>query len=260
MKLSISNIAWPKEWDLEVYEEMKRLGYSGVEIAPTRILQDNPYDRLDEIKLWKQEIVSSFQISSMQSILYGRGENIFHSEEERIFLFEYLKKAIDFASTISCKNLVFGCPKNRNGVYENRDIACAFFREIGEYAFSKDVRIGMEAVPSTYNTDFLNTTEDTLNFIEDVHSAGIMLNFDVGAMITNEEDLSILEGRYNCISHVHISEPGLKKIQHREVHRELIKKLYEVKYDGFVSIEMGRQNSTQDVTDSLEYLYEIAVK
>ncbi|PIE39218.1 MAG: endonuclease, partial [Gammaproteobacteria bacterium] len=43
MKLSASNIAWHAEDDVTVYQRLKALGFSGVEIAPTRWVQDAPY-------------------------------------------------------------------------------------------------------------------------------------------------------------------------------------------------------------------------
>ena len=37
MKLSISNIGWEKKDDKAVYQFMKKYGFTGLEIAPTRI-------------------------------------------------------------------------------------------------------------------------------------------------------------------------------------------------------------------------------
>ena len=45
MKLSISNIAWLKEDDNKVYEWMSELGYTGLEVAPTRIFSETPYEK-----------------------------------------------------------------------------------------------------------------------------------------------------------------------------------------------------------------------
>ena len=42
MKLSISNIAWDKEKDIEMYEYLSKLNFSGIEIAPTRIFEIDP--------------------------------------------------------------------------------------------------------------------------------------------------------------------------------------------------------------------------
>ena len=50
MKLSISNIAWDGSQDGKVYELMIWYGYSGLEIAPTRIFPEAPYSKNTEAK------------------------------------------------------------------------------------------------------------------------------------------------------------------------------------------------------------------
>ena len=52
MNLSISNIAWADENDNCVYSLMQKYGYTGLEIAPTRIFPENPYSNLIEAKNW----------------------------------------------------------------------------------------------------------------------------------------------------------------------------------------------------------------
>ena len=115
MKLAISNIAWTDEQDATMYEQMKRIGFEGLEIAPTRIFPQNPYDDLNRAGNWQQELKNKygFCVPSMQSIWFGRQEKIFGSDMEREQLVFYTKKAIDFAQVIGCRNLVFGCPRNR---------------------------------------------------------------------------------------------------------------------------------------------------
>ena len=108
MKLSISNIGWAAEQDAEVYDLMKRFSFSGLEIAPTRIFPENPYEKLDAAREWAQMLKQQhgFCIPSMQSIWFGRQERIFGTADEREILLDYTKKAIDFAAAIDCKNLV----------------------------------------------------------------------------------------------------------------------------------------------------------
>ena len=55
MKLSISNIGWSSEQDSRVYEMMKKYGLFGLEIAPTRIFLENPYDHLKEAGEWAKK-------------------------------------------------------------------------------------------------------------------------------------------------------------------------------------------------------------
>ena len=48
MKLSISNIAWGMENEQKAYSLIKDYGFTGLEIAPTRIFPNDPYIRLNE--------------------------------------------------------------------------------------------------------------------------------------------------------------------------------------------------------------------
>lgn len=98
MRLSISNIGWVSESDEQIYKIMKKLDFQGLEIAPTRIFPESPYDKSEDAKKWSESLKNEygFCVPSMQSIWYGRQEKIFHSPEDREALTEYTKKAIDF--------------------------------------------------------------------------------------------------------------------------------------------------------------------
>lgn len=256
MKLSISNIAWSME-DKPVYDLMKKYGFTGLEIAPTRIFPEAPYEDLVKAKNWREKLYkeNGFEIPSMQSIWFGRQEKIFGSKEEREALLDYTKKAIDFAQAIQCHNLVFGCPRNRN-IPENvdKDIAIPFFYELGEYALSKGTVIGMEANPPIYNTNYINDTLSAIDLIKKVGSAGFKLNLDVGTMIQNKEEVNELIGNVSLINHVHISEPGLKPIEMRELHSELMGVLEENGYEGYVSIEMGKVENLSILEKEMDYI------
>lgn len=260
MKLSISNIAWGAEYDPKVYELMKKYGFQGLEIAPTRIFPERPYDMNAEAEEWSKMLQSKygFCIPSMQSIWYGRQEKVFGTSEERRTLLDYTKKAINFATAIECKNLVFGCPRNRNLPDEvDENMAIGFFKELGDYACSKGTVIGMEANPPIYNTNYINDTESAFDLIEKVDSRGFLLNLDVGTMIQNGEDVKELVGRVNLINHVHISEPWLKPIEERAIHSELKTLLADEGYDRFISIEMGKVDDIDILEDKMAYVRSI---
>lgn len=257
MKLSISNIAWDSANDSTAYKAMKDLGFSGLEIAPTKIFGTAPYEDLEASKKWAAKIATEehFEIPSMQSIWYGRKENIFAGDADKEALIAYTKKAIDFAQSVNCRNLVFGCPKNRSTSRESDyTTAIDFFHEIGDYAFSKGTCIGMEANPTIYGTNFINDTPSALKLIDDVNSKGFRLNLDIGTMIENGESAEILEGRCDFINHVHISEPYLKPIQERDLHKKLAKILHEIDYGNYISIEMGKIDDFTQVQKIMEYI------
>lgn len=256
-KLSISNIAWNKQLDVQIYALMKEIGFNGLEIAPTRIFREMPYSRLMEAATWAEELKKQygFVISSMQSIWFGRQEQIFGTEEEREVLLNYTKKAIDFAAVIECKNLVFGCPRNRSIPDEaDSTIGIRFFKTIGDYAYSKGTVVGIEANPKIYNTNYINDTLAAFELIEQVNSKGFLLNLDLGTMLQNEESIDELKGKVKYINHVHISEPGLKPIEERILHKQL-KELLDIEgYQGFVSIEMGENRDISIIGNKLEYI------
>jgi len=260
MKLSISNIGWISEHDVLIFELLRKTDFNGIEIAPTRIFPEHPYDKLETARQWAENLKKheGFLVPSMQSIWYGRQEKIFGSAEERQALIEYTKKAIDFAEVIGCQNLVFGCPKNRN-LPEGADaaVAVSFFREIGDYAVEHHTVIGMEANPPIYNTNFINSTSQALALIREVGSDGFKLNLDLGTMIYNKENVSILDGNAELINHVHISEPGLKIIEDRPIHAEISSFLKANNYQGYVSIEMGRQDDLNIIENTCKYVKEI---
>lgn len=260
MKLSISNIAWDSENDKKVYELMKKYSYEGLEIAPTKVFFENPYEKLEKADMWRKDLNDKygFKISSMQSIWYGKKERLFGTDEERKELQNYTEKAIDFAKMIECKNLVFGSPKNRNlEENENSGKAKEFFKSIGEYAFKNNTVIGMEANPTIYNTNYINDTKSALELIKTVDSRGFLLNLDIGTVISNNENIEEILGNVEYINHVHISEPWLKIIEKREIHKKLKSILKNENYKGFVSIEMAKVEKIEEIEKVMEYVREV---
>lgn len=260
MKLSISNIAWDASVDEQMQQKLHELNFQGLEIAPTRIFPSSPYDALAEARTWAEALYRRYGLSipSIQSIWYGRQEKLFGSAAEQEALIAYTKKAIDFAAAASCRNLVFGCPKNRilpNGVDANT--AIDFFDNIADYAQEHNTAIGLEANPPIYGTNYINTTQEALALVHRLDKPSFKLNLDVGTMVENNESVDILVGQTSFISHVHISEPYLKPIEKRQLHKELANLLRSEKYAGFVSIEMGKVDDLTVLFDKMVYVKEI---
>lgn len=260
MKLAVSNIAWSDKYDEKMFVFLNKMGFSGLEIAPSRIISNKPYEHKDNGKDFADCIKERYDLSipSMQSIWYGKTEQMFGIDEERNYLLDYTKDAIDFAEVLGCSNLVFGCPKNRISKSEqDYEIAINFFRELGEYAYSHNTILSLEANPVIYNTNFINATNDAVELIKSVSSKGFKLNLDLGTMIYNNESVDIVRDEFPLINHIHISEPNMLPIVPRELHNELAVILKENKYDHFISIEMGKTDSLNEVIRAIRYIKDI---
>lgn len=260
MNLTISNIAWSEEEDLEMFEYLKSKNIKYLEVAPTRLIKDNPYDKLEEAIIIKNNLKTLYDLNivSMQSIWFGKTENIFESLESYNALIDYTKKCIDFANAIGCNNLVFGCPKNRTIKDYNIDYpkAVNFFTTLGKYALNNDVVISIEPNPTIYNTNFLNTTSETIDFVKKINIESIKINYDLGTVIENNEDLNILKENLNLINHIHISEPNLETIKKRDLTENLIKELKYQNYNKTISIEMKRTELNK-VKETINYLLDL---
>lgn len=259
MKLSISNIAWDITQDEIMYEYLHKIGFDGIEIAPTRLVADNPYNNIalsvEKVKYIKEKY--NLSISSMQSIWFGRTERIFGTKEERCSLINYTKKAVDYAAAIDCKNLVFGSPKNR--IIDNpsmMDIAIEFFYKLGENAKANGVVIALEPNPEIYNTNFINKTNEAIQFVKKVNSKGLQVNMDLGTIIWNNEKINDIVDDIDLIHHIHISEPYLVPIEQRELHKQL-SHLLNNKYDRFVSVEMKKLDDLNTVKSTVNYVNEV---
>ena len=235
MNLAISNIAWERADDDFVYNKMAELGFKYIEIAPTALVPQNPYSS-DGIKKIYNVLDSLYKlhgikICSMQSILYGVSSRLFGTEEERQDLFKNILMAVDCAYELSCRNLVFGCPKNR--VIENEalqyNIGVDFFKRIADYCEKKNVYFSLEANPVIYNTNYINTTQEALKLVKLVDCSHFGINYDLGCVLYNNEDIDCLDDVLKYVNHIHISEPYLAPVDfaHKTTHirlRDILKK------------------------------------
>ncbi len=74
IKLAISNIAWDKVDDENMYVFLKANKIMGLEIAPTRIFEQNPYEQLKCAKEYTNMLREQYNLNiiSMQSIWFGK--------------------------------------------------------------------------------------------------------------------------------------------------------------------------------------------
>lgn len=259
MRLAASNIGWSSQDDKAVFHRMSELGFSGVEVAPTRIAGDNPYRNVPQATSYVNTVSSEYGLSvcSMQSIWYGLHGNIFN-DSDVVELTEHTKEAIAFAHSIGCKNIVFGCPRQR-AIPDGKSPSEAepFFLSCATAANERNILFALEANPPIYETNFLNSTEDVHRYIQQMgYPPGLAINLDIGAMICEGESVRAIEHLLPYVSHVHISEPHLAPVSKRLMHKELKSALCDFDYKGFVSLEMRTQD-LNTVLASLEYMAEV---
>lgn len=260
MKLAISNIAWSDHHEY-FYELMKKYGFSGLEIAPTKF-SVQPYDNLDVAQRLREYLcVYNLSVVSIQSLLFGtEGLELFTTTEAQNQLKVYLKKAILYAEVIGCPVLVFGNPKNRviNDLSSQYQIAVEFFKELGEFAHLHNTCLCIEPNPKVYGTNFINTLAQANQLVNDVDSLGFAMIIDSSTMLINQDEPAIILDVLSNTKHIHLSMPFLKPLNrefdnHAGWIHEFVNVIKSSNYQYYLSIEMA--NVTQeDIRASLKLL------
>lgn len=266
MKLSISNIAWEPSEDKEVFELIQKYGFEGIELAPPKLFKDLSNISDSEINEYLEYMKPyNFKFPAMQSLLFGKPElKIFDGSRNDTLV--YLKKIIDLAQKLDVKVLVFGSPKNRFIGDMNKDeakkIAIDFFKELGDYAYSKDRCFCIEPNAKEYGCDFITNTDEAIQLVKDVDSRGFRLHIDSAVIAMNSENIEESLGKaLPFTEHFHISEPFLELITTNKTnHQEFSRILKKLSYDKWVSIEMKNNvlsSNVEAVNRSLKFVSEI---
>jgi sugar phosphate isomerase/epimerase len=266
MKLSISNIAWEPNEDKDAFELIKKYGFEGIELAPPKLFKDLSNVSDSEINDYLEYMKPyNFKFPAMQSLLFGKPElKIF--DGSRNDTLEYLKKIIDLAQKLDVKVLVFGSPKNRFIGDMPKDeaykVAIDFFKELGEYAYSKERYFCIEPNAKEYGCDFITNTDEAIELVKDVNSKGFRLHIDSAVMVMNSENVKeSLEKALPYTEHFHISEPFLELItENKTNHKEFVKILKTLNYDKWVSVEMKNgvmDSNVEAVKNSLKFVKEL---
>jgi sugar phosphate isomerase/epimerase len=250
MTIGISNIAWSREEDEAFYELLREEGVRWLEIAPKRIWDEPEAVPESTVRAWAEGLRERrIEVRSFQAILFGRPElELFSAPERRSDLMDYLRKMVELASWCGARPLVFGSPKNRlRGDLSPElalKIAAPFFRELGDFAASRNCAFVMEANPPGYGCDFVTTLEEMRTLVSAVDSPGFLSHLDLGGVEMAGESLDGAPPAF-FVAHVHLSRPYLAPVDDggEELAAQLAGKLRENRYNGGVVIEMKRPDS-----------------
>jgi len=251
MKIGICNETFKKNdkfWSLEdIMEYISSLGYQGIEFAPFTLASS-----VEEITSHKRREISSLarsyglEIIGLHWLLASPpGLSISSSDKEvRQRTTNYLKSLVDFCADIGGKMLIFGSPKQRNiekgsSYEETRKRAKEVFINSLKGAKEKEITICLEPLARA-ETNFINTAKEAVSLIKEINHSNFKLHLDVKAMSDEGRPIpDIIKENKDYLSHFHANDanglgPGFGKVDFAPI----IKVLKEIKYSGFISVEV----------------------
>ncbi len=269
IKLGICNETFSEGsrfWPLKrVMDYISNLGYQGIEIAPFTLapsVEDISPAKREEIRLLSKDY--DLEIIGLHWLLVSpSGLSISSADKKaRHRTASYLRRLIDFCSDIGGKILVFGSPKQRsiekNSSYEEtrKRAKEVFISSLGK-AEKRGITVCLEPL-ARRETDFINTAEEAVSLIKEINHPNFKLHLDVKAMSDEKRPIhEIIKENKDYLFHFHANDanglgPGFGETDFNPI----IKALKEVKYSGFISVEVFDTSSgpRKIAKDSLAYL------
>ena len=252
MNLAMSNIAWSPDERITAYSILSNAGFTGLEIAPGLFFHaaDDPFVPIDSVASAALDEVTDagLRLVSMQSLLFGvSGAGLFGDTDARTAFEKGMIRAIELAGRFGIPNLVFGSPGQRRvpeGMTMDQALkeAAEVFQKLGDAALRADTAIAIEANPTAYGTNFLNTLDQAADFVMQVNHPAVVLILDFGAMHMNSTFHMLIEhipGIISYLNHVHVSEPNLAPApEHSSLITPVLQTLRAQGYNEAISIEM----------------------
>lgn len=244
-RYAISNIAWPAEADEQAVAAAARLGFSGIEIAPSKLFGPWADIRLSDVAAYREKLADrGLAIPAMQAILFGRSElRLFGDQADHAALRDHLTLVARIAAAAGAYACVFGSPKQRDPgdrpTAQAMEEAAAFFRTLAPVFAAEGCALAFEANVPAYGCRFVTRTEEAIELVGMVGHPAFKLQLDLGTVTANEEPMEVVARAVPHAAHLHISEPALAPVGSAGTdHSRLASTIAAAGWDRWLSVEM----------------------
>ena len=269
MIIGYSTNAFVKFSVFEAVEKIGRLGFGGVEIMcdrPHLYPPDYGEENLTQLKTLIDD--QGLKVTNLNSFtFFAVGDTYLPSwielqEERREIRIQHTLQCLKVADFFGCKNISVP-PGGPVGEISREKAMTLFHRgleRVAPLAQELDIKILVEPEPDL----LMENTREFKEFIVDVKSPAIGVNFDIGHFFCAGEDPSgAFEELFEWIGHVHLEDIAANRAHNHLVlghgaiqFQEVFKTMINLGYKGDVSLELYPYVDTPEEAgrESLEYL------
>lgn len=270
MKYAFCNEMFGDELFEQVWPEVAELGYTGVEIAPfTLWKEDEHFDARAVPKFMRQKVKQVAADSGLEVVglhwLLAKTSGFYLTSPDakvRTATADYIKALVELCADLGGTIMVLGSPQQRNllpgvGYNDAEQYATEVLRAAMPMCQERGVTIALEPLGPAEG-DFMLTAEAGIRLAKLVDSPNCKLHLDVKAMSSEANPIPItIETSKDWMVHFHANDPnllgpGMGKVEFGEIFQTL----YDIKYDGWVSIEVfNYEPSPMEIARrSMEYM------
>jgi sugar phosphate isomerase/epimerase len=273
MKFALCNEMFGNRSFADTFSTIRKLGYTGVEIAPFTFA---PYNEPFDVRhVSAQKLVETRDLAEEAGLeiiglhwLLAKTEGFYLTSPDptvRRRTGEYLQALVEVCADLGGKIMVLGSPKQRNllpGVtYEDAE---AYAAEVLRSAIAAckqyNVTIALEPLGPAEG-DFMLTAESAIRLAEMVESPHCKLHLDVKAMSSESKPIpDIIRDSREWMVHFHANDPNLLGPGMGDVQFEpIFAALNEIHYQDWVSVEVFKYEPSPDdiARESIEYMRKI---
>lgn len=243
----------------------RETGYDAIEIAPFTLaanVNEIPAAARREIRAMSES--TGITISGIHWVLVQtEGLHLTHPDPAvRARTAGYFVDLVDFCADIGGSTIVVGSPKQRSlmegvGVAQGITWATEVFRQAVRRAEDRGVTICLEPLAPS-ETNFINTAEEAIRFIDGLPSARFKVILDVKAMSSEPRPIpEIIRSSWPRFGYFHANDANLKGPGFGDVDFvPIARALHDTGYDGVVSVEVFKFDEGPEAIArrSLDYL------
>jgi sugar phosphate isomerase/epimerase len=274
VKFAICNETFGERSFADTFSTIRKLGYTGVEIAPfTFASRDEPFDlrkvpaeRIVETRTMAED--AELEIIGLHWLL-AKTEGLYLTSPDptvRRRTADYLRLLAETCAGLGGKIMVLGSPKQRNllpGVtYEDAEAYAVEVLHAAIHTCTElDVTLAIEPLGPAEG-DFLLTAQSAIRLAKMVDSPHCRLHLDVKAMSSESKPIpEIIRESAPWIAHFHANDPNLLGPGMGDVDfRPIFAALREIHYPGWVSVEVFKYEPSPDeiAQQSIEYMRKVS--
>lgn len=274
MKFAICNETFGSQPFADAFSTARRLGYTGIEIAPFTLQPDGTAidvrqvngGRRREVK--QQAADAGLEVVGLHWLLAKTSGFYLTSPDPavRIRTAEYLKALAQLCGDLGGTLMVLGSPLQRNllpGVSyaDAEQYAAEVLRAAMPSCADNGVTIAVEPLGPAEG-DFLLTADSGIRLAKMVDSPNCKLHLDVKAMSSEAKPIpDIIRDSRDWMVHFHANDPNKLGPGMGEVDfAPIFGALKEIEYDGWMSVEVFiYEPSPEEIAQrSIEYMREVA--
>jgi sugar phosphate isomerase/epimerase len=247
LKQAICNEAFEEYSFAEACRAMRRIGYSGIEIAPFT-LAETPAEVSAAKRAEYRDIMQSEGLAFVGLhwlMVSPKGLHVTTPDEQlRRRSWDHIRALIDLCADLGPGGvMVFGSPNQRcaTGGFTPKDSSRRMaegLAAVAPQAEARGVTVLLEALPAN-QCDVVQTLAEAVAIVEEIASPAIQTMFDVHNAIDEREPHPALVERYfGHIRHVHVNELDGRHCGAGDYDfRPLLAALQRLNYTGWVSLE-----------------------